>query len=362
MGTAWCEAPIRGTPESVAKSGGESTLTVLLAMGANLAVGVAKLVAGLLTGSAAMLSEAAHSVGDTMTEVLLLTALKRSAKPPDRTHPFGYGKERYVFSLLAAVSIFVAGALFPIYQGVHTLLGGAEQHQDVLVALIVLVVAAAIEGVSLTQAIRQVSAERREEGLDLLTFVRRSDDPTVITVLYEDSAAITGLVIAFAGVGLTALTGSRVWDGVASLLIGLLLVAVAYGLTRTNMALLIGRQADPRMVRAIGRRLGEQPEVDEVIDLLTMLTGTDKVLVCARLDFAQSASSDDIEQACVRIDNTLREEFSDVDEVFLEPVPRGDQDLRARVRARYGADLRELAPAGSAEPESHGPALHATDP
>src|SRR6476620_5267923 len=215
-------------------------------MGANLAVGVAKLVAGLMTGSAAMLSEAAHSVGDTMTEVLLLTALKRSAKPPDRTHPFGYGKERYVFSLLAAVSIFVAGALFSIYQGVHTLLGGAEEHQDVLVALIVLVVAAVIEGVSLAQAIRQVRAERDEQQLDLRTFLRRSDDPTVITVLFEDSAAITGLVIAF--------------------------VVVAYGLTRTNMALLIGRQADPRLVRAIGKRLGEQQEVDEVIDLLTMLT------------------------------------------------------------------------------------------
>ena len=332
-----------GYTRPVAKSGGESTLTVLLAMGANLAVGVAKLVAGLLTGSAAMLSEAAHSVGDTMTEVLLLTALKRSAKPPDRTHPFGYGKERYVFSLLAAVSIFVAGALFSIYQGVHTLLGGPEERQDVLVALIVLLVAAAIEGVSLAQAIRQVKAERDEEKLDLRTFLRRTDDPTVITVLFEDSAAITGLAIAFAGVGLTALTGSQIWDGVASLLIGLLLVVVAYGLTRTNMALLIGRQADPRLVRAIGRRLGEQPEVDEVIDLLTMLTGTDKVLVCARLDFAQSATSDDIEQACVRIDNMLREEFNDVDEVFLEPVPRGDEQLRARVRARYGADLRELA-------------------
>ena len=119
-------------------------------------------------------------------------------------------------------------------------------------------------------------------------------------------------------------------------------MAVAYGLTRTNMALLIGRQADPRLVRAIGKRLAEQPEVDEVVDLLTMLTGTDKVLVCARLDFAQSATSDDIEHACVRIDNTLREEFTDVDEVFLEPVPRNDPELRARVRARYGADLRNL--------------------
>ncbi len=245
------------------------------------------------------------------------------------------------------MSIFVAGALFSIYQGVHTLLGGPEERQDVLVALIVLVVAAAIEGVSLRQALRQVGSERRKERLDLLTFVRRSDDPTVITVLFEDSAAITGLVVAFVGVGLTALTGSPVWDGLASLLIGMLLVVVAYGLTRTNMTLLIGRQADPRLVRAIGRRLAEQPEVDEVVDLLTMHTGTDQVLVCARLDFAQSATSDAIEMACVRIDSTLRAEFGDVDEVFLEPVPRSDQELRARVRARYGSDLGQIA----AEPE-----------
>jgi cation diffusion facilitator family transporter len=328
---------------NVAKSGGESTLTVLLAMGANLAVGVAKLVAGLLTGSAAMLSEAAHSVGDTMTEVLLLTALKRSTKPADRQHPFGYGKERYVFSLLAAVSIFVAGALFSIYQGVHTLVGGEEERESPTVALIVLVVAAAIEGVSLFQAIRQVNRERQKEHLDLRTFLRRSDDPTVITVLFEDSAAITGLAIAFAGVGLTALTGSPVWDGSASLAIGLLLVVAAYGLARTNMALLIGRQADPRLVRAIGARLGEQPEVDAVVDLLTMLTGTDKVLVCARLDFAQGATSDDIELACVRMTGELHDEFTDVDEVFLEPVPRGNPELRDRVRARYGGTLGEVA-------------------
>lgn len=328
----------------MAKTGGESTLTVVLAMAANIAVGIAKLVAGLLTGSAAMLSEAAHSVGDTMTEVLLLTALKRSTKPADRRHPFGYGKERFVFSLLAAVSIFVAGALFSIYQGLHTLLGEPEEQQSVAVALIVLVVAAVIEGASLTQAIRQITADRKEERLGLRMFLQRTDDPTVITVLFEDSAAIVGLAIAFAGVGLTALTGSPVWDAAASLAIGALLIGVAYGLTRTNMTLLIGRQADPRMVRAIAQRLATHPEIDEVVDILTMLTGTDKVLVCARLDFAQSATSDDIEHACVRIDNELREEFSDVDEVFLEPVPRGDPDARARVRARYGADLRELTP------------------
>jgi divalent metal cation (Fe/Co/Zn/Cd) transporter len=196
----------------------------------------------------------------------------------------------------------------------------------------VLAVAAVLEGLSLTQAVRQVRSEQAKDRLPLLPYLRRSDDPTVKTVLYEDSAALAGLLFAFAGIGLTQLTGSSVWDGIASLLIGLLLVLVAYLLGRTNMNLLVGRQADPRLVRAVRDRLTGQSEVDAVVDLLTMLTGT------ARLDFVDSISTADLERACVRIDNELRAEFPDLDEIFLEPVPRSDPDLQARVRARYGAN------------------------
>lgn len=325
------------------KSGsGESLLTVILALAANVAVAVAKAVAGVLTGSAALLSEAAHSVADCGTEVFLLTALRRSAKPADRSHPFGYGKERYFWSLLAAVSIFTAGALFSLYQGVHTLTGHPEDHRHVLVGYLVLLASAVIESISLTQAIRQVRSEQAKDDLPLLPYLRRSDDPTVKTVLYEDSAAIVGLLLAFGGLGLTQLTGSPVWDGVASLLIGLLLVLVAYLLGRSNMNLLIGQQADRRLVEAIRGRLAEQPEVEFVVDLLTMLTGTDQVLVCARLDFNDAVSAGDLERACVRIDAGLRAEFPDLDEIFLEPVPRSDPELRARVHARYGGPPVEL--------------------
>jgi cation diffusion facilitator family transporter len=315
---------------------GESLLTVLLALGANVMVAVAKAVAGVLTGSAALLSEAAHSVADCGTELFLLTALHRSAKPADRHHPFGYGKERYFWSLLAAVSIFTAGALFALYQGVHTLTGHPEDHRNVAVGYGVLAACAVLESISLTQAIRQVRGEQARDQLPLLQYLRRSDDPTVKTVLYEDSAAIVGLLLAFGGLGLTQLTGSLMWDGIASLLIGLLLVLVAYLLGRTNMNLLIGQQADGRLVIAVRERLAAQPEVEVVVDLLTMLTGTDQVLLCARLDFNDDVSVGELEQACVRIDAELRGEFPDLDEVFLEPVPRFDPELRARVRARYG--------------------------
>jgi divalent metal cation (Fe/Co/Zn/Cd) transporter len=138
------------------------------------------------------------------------------------------------------------------------------------------------------------------------------------------------------------LTGSALWDGLASLLIGVLLVAVAYLLGRTNMGLLIGQQADGWLVGAIYTQLAAKPEVEQVVDLLTMMTGTDQVLLCARVDFASALSADELERACVRIDEELRQAFTDLDEIFLEPVPRTDPTLRARVVNRYGSVLDHL--------------------
>lgn len=325
--------------EEKAGQGGESKLTVVLALAVNLAIAVMKAVAGVITGSAAILSEAAHSVADTFTEALLLTALRRSDRPADRKHPFGYGKERYFWSLLAAVSIFASGAMFAFYEGFRTVFGEAEEQTRPLVGYIVLGLAFAMESVSWAQAVRQVRRESKEQRRSVVEYLRLSDDPTVKTVFLEDSAALIGLVIAFTGVGLHQVTGSSVWDGVASLMIGVLLAAVAYSLARTNKGLLIGRQADPVMVRAIGARLRAAPEVEAVVDLLSMLTGTDHVLLCARLDFDDSLGAADLERACVRIDGELRAEFPDLDEIFLEPVPRNDQAMRERVLARYGFTL-----------------------
>ncbi|WP_158847287.1 cation diffusion facilitator family transporter [Saccharothrix deserti] len=316
--------------------GGESTLTVLLALAVNLAIAVMKAVAGVITGSAAMMSEAAHSVADTFTEALLLTALRRSARPADRRHPFGYGKDRYFWSLLAAVSIFVSGAVFAFYEGFRTVFGAPEEQSSPLVGYVVLGIAFALESVSWTQAVRQVRREARAEGRSVLAFLRVSDDPTVKTVFLEDSAALVGLLLAFGGLGLHQLTGSSVWDGVASLAIGVLLAFAAYTLASTNRGLLIGRQADPVLVRAVWSRLREAPEVEQVVDLLTMAVGTDRVLVCARLDFDDALGAADLERACVRIDAELRAAHPELDEVFLEPVPRTDPELRSRVLARYG--------------------------
>lgn len=316
--------------------GGESTLTVLVALGANASVGVMKLVAGLLTGSAAMLAEAAHSVADTVTEALLLAALRRSEKPADRRHPFGYGQERYFWALIAAVSIFVSGAVFAIYEGISTMLGAQEEQTLLWVAYAVLGASFVLEGISWTQAVRQVRREARAHDQSVGAFLRSTDDPTVKTVLFEDSAALIGLVLALGGVGLHQLTGSGFFDGLASLLIGLLLSVVAFLLGRTNKGLLIGRQADERLVHAVRDHLHGRPEIEKVVDLLTMMLGTDKVLVCARIDFDDTLRAGDLERACVEIDAELRQRFPDLDEIFLEPVPRSDPGMRARVLERYG--------------------------
>lgn len=314
----------------------ESTLTVLIALGANLAIAVLKLFAGLITGSGALLSEAGHSVADTITEALLLTALRRSEKPADRRHPFGYGKERYFWSLLAAVSIFTSGALFALYQGITTIFGEEHEQTNVLVGYLVLAGAFLLDGISWLRAVKQIRAESSEERRSLREYLRLLDDPTVKTVFFEDTAALIGVLLAFGGLAMHDLTGQAYWDGIASLLIGVLLALVAYMLGRTNQGLLIGRQADPKMVAATRTYLREVPEVLEVVDLLTMVTGTDRVLLCARVDFADGLTSSDLEHACVRIAGELADRFPDLDEIFLEPVPRTDPDLRARVLARYG--------------------------
>lgn len=321
---------------------GGRTLTVLLALAANFGVGVLKLIAGLITGSGALMSEAAHSVGDCATELLLLLALRRSERPADRIHPFGYGKERYFWSLLAAGAIFVSGAAFSVYQGLHTILGGSESESSKLwMNYPVLALAFVLEGASFLQAMRQARTQARRAERSMLSLVRDPEDPTVNSVAMEDSAALIGLLLAGLGVALHQLTGSVVWDGLASLSIGVLLLGVAYVLAHACQELLIGKQASPRLLEAIEQRLEAEDEIVDVVDILTMLTGTGRVLLCIRADFVNEVSAGELEDACARIDADLRATFIELDEIFIQPVSRGNEDMRDRVQARYGRVLAD---------------------
>ena len=323
---------------------GGRRITVLLALAANIGVGLLKLAAGLLTGSAALLSEAAHSAGDCTTEIMLLVALQRSERPADRMHPFGYGKERYFWSLIAAGAIFVSGAAFSVYEGLHTILGGGEGGTSLWINYPVLALAAVLEGTSFTQAIRQVRSTARSSRRSLPSVVLEPDDPTTNSVALEDSTALIGLVVAALGVGLHQLTGSSVYDGIASLIIGALLLVVAFVLARACEGLLIGRQADVRLLRTIEQRLEQQDEIVDLVDVLTMLIGAERVLLCIRADFVDSLTAGEVERACMRIDESLREEFPLLAEIFIQPVPREDRGLRDRVLARYGRALADEQP------------------
>lgn len=305
-----------------------STSTVLLAGGVNLLIAVAKLVAGLVSGSSAMLAEAAHSVGDTLNQGLLMTALHRSRKPADEDHPFGYGMERYFWSLLAAVGIFVLGAGFAVYEGVSTLLGGGTPGSPTL-AFVVLGISFVFEGTSFVKAVLQLRHETRGRP-DALGYLTTEADPALRAVFWEDGVALLGLLLAAAGIGLDQLTGGRTWDGVASLAIGALLVVVAYGLGRQNQQYLIGRSVPADMREDLTEAINEAEGVDAVLELLTMRLAPDQVLVAARVDLADHLSPEDIERAADQVDTMVREQFPDVRHVFLDPTPDETEEQHAR--------------------------------
>jgi cation diffusion facilitator family transporter len=301
----------------------ESRKTILAALAANLTIAIAKAAAGLLGHSAAMLAEAAHSVADTMNQVFLLVSLSLGDRKPDETHPFGYGKERFFWALLAAVFIFVSGAVFSLFVGVRTLLGGSLGAETAfLISYVVLGFSLVAEGSSLLRAVAQVRGEARAAGKPLGRYLRDSNDPTVRTVLYEDSAAVTGVVLALAGVGLHNLTGNRAWEGIASIAIGALLVWVAYTLGRDTKHLLIGEGARPEQHERLRQVIARHPEVEAVLELLTMYIGPTTMLVAVRLDLRDDLTAGEVEQLSNQVDHELREADPDVSQVFLDATPR----------------------------------------
>jgi len=292
--------------------------TVLIAGAANIFVGLIKLVAGILVGSSAMLAEAAHSAADTLNQGFLLASLRRGARPADAKHPFGYGQERYFWSLLAAFGIFIAGGGFSIFEGLLAL--GRENSGSPVVAYVVLVVAGLAEGTSFVRAFVQMRGEARRSRTELLDHVRGSPDTTVKAALFEDSAAMVGLACAAIGLVLRQVTGSPVWDGAASIAIGCLLIVVAIRLGLDNREFLIGRAADPRDLRAIREEIEQTPGVDSLLELLTMYLGPEHMLVAARVAFSDDISADRAEDVADDIDRRLSDRLPLVPHVFLDPT------------------------------------------
>ncbi len=299
--------------------------TVLIAGAANIFVGAVKLAAGILVGSSAMLAEAAHSAADTLNQGFLWASLRRGARPADARHPFGYGQERYFWSLLAAFGIFIAGAGFSIFEGLLAL--GHKGSENPLLAYLVLVVAGLAEGTSLVRVLQQYRAEARRSHTEMLDQVRSSPDTTVRTTLFEDSAAMIGLVLAAAGLALRQVTGSPVWDGAASMAIGVLLIVVAVRLGLDSREFLIGRAAAPRELGTIREEIEKTPGVDKLLELLTMYLGPEHLIVAARVAFSDGISADRAEDVADDIDKRLADRLPLVPHVFLDPTqtPSGAQ-------------------------------------
>jgi cation diffusion facilitator family transporter len=309
--------------------------TVVVAMGANLVIAIAKGVAGAISGAASMLAEAAHSVADTTNQVFLLTSLSLGAREPDQKHPFGYGRERFFWAFLAAIFIFVAGAVFSLTEGVRHLLSTHEALGSAIASFVVLGVSLVAESTSWVVAYRETRATAREKGVSVKQLIRETSDPTTKTVLFEDSAAVIGIVFAFAGLTLREVTGSIVWDGAASIAIGLLLVFVAYRLGRDTRDLLLGRGATVEDRDKITAVLRSHPEVDDVYEVLSTHLGPESLLVAVRWDLAKGLSSDDIEALSATVDQEIRKAVPVVTQVFLDATDRREHRA-AEARRRDG--------------------------
>ncbi|OYO25149.1 cation transporter [Enemella dayhoffiae] len=265
----------------------EGLLTVIIALVANALIAVAKSIVAMITGSASMVAEAAHSWADTGNEVLLLIAERRSVKPRDDSHPLGYGREAYVWSMVAAFGLFTAGSILSITHGISQLSVPGEEEMDYRWAYIVLAISFVLEGISFTQAVRQTRSSARAAGMRSMKFVLQTSETTLRAVFFEDFAALIGLLIAGAGIGLHQLTGNEVFDAVGSILVGVLLGVVALILIVRNGQFLVGQTVDQRIRNKALRALLARPDIDRVTYLWLEYVGPSRLYLVAAVDLSR---------------------------------------------------------------------------
>jgi cation diffusion facilitator family transporter len=297
--------------------------SVLAAFVANFLIAISKFVAGFISGSAAMLAEGAHSVADTVNQIFLLISLPLSKSAPDREHPYGHGKDRFFWSLLVAVGLFVAGAVFSVYEGITKITGESEGGETFLIAYLVLGAAFVFESGALVVSTREFLKSARDENRSFWGHFRTTRNTTMKVPLYEDAAALTGLAIAAAGLLLTQLTDNHVYDGIASIGVGVILGFVAFELGADSRALLLGEAVPPEDEERLREIMTSFEEVTDVLRLLTMHLGPDAVLVNTEIHVIDGLDTDQIEDLLERITQRMREEMPEVAQTFIELHPPG---------------------------------------
>ncbi len=292
-----------------------NTKVIYAALFANGAIAVTKFIASAITGSSAMFAEGVHSVVDTGNQFLLLFGISRAKRPASPEHPFGHGKDLYFYAFMVAIIIFGAGAGFAGYEGVHKLMAPTEVAPS-WINYAVLGAAFVFEAIAWTMAFRSFQASRQGRGM--IETVRRSKDPTLFTVLFEDTAAMLGLVIAFFGVLATQLTGDPTYDALATIFIAVVLAATAVALAIETKGLLLGEAADPRVVAKLREAVKADPAVVSVGVVLTMHLGPNEILATISADFDNTLSAEDVEAATARLRRHVEDTFPDVSQLFIE--------------------------------------------
>ncbi|KMO44692.1 cation transporter [Methylobacterium tarhaniae] len=322
----------------------ESSGAIYTAAGANLAIAAAKFVGAFLTGSSAMLAEGVHSVVDTANQILLLVGLKRAQRPADARFPFGYGREVYFYAFLVALLIFLGGGAFAVYEGIHKLQHPEPAADAVIlgrtipgftVNLAILGFAVLAEGYSCFVALKAFWGEKGERPP--ITAIRRSKDPALFTVLVEDVAALTGLVVALAGVILAETLDRPAFDGIASIVIGLILIGMAIFLMIETHGLLVGEAAEPELVAGLHEIVRSEPGVQHVNEVLTQHLGPADILVNVSLDMNDALTAGEIERLVGRLETRMKALSPKVRRVFIEIQARSDASARQPDRRKTGA-------------------------
>ncbi len=296
--------------------GGGGTRAIIAAMSANLGIGITKLIAALLSGSGAMLAEAVHSFADTINQVLLLIGGRRSKKTADEEHPFGYGRARFLYGFLVAIILFSVGGAYSIYEGVHKL-QNPEPLEVPWLPIVVIVISMVLEGFSLRTA-RHESLPFKGSG-SWISFIRRAKAPELPIVLMEDTAALTGLVFALLGVGLTIITGDPLFDSLGTLFIGALLLLVALVLGIETKSLLIGEGASAENVATIRDAFNAHPDVESLIHMKTLYLGPDELMIAAKVAFPKATRLVEIATAIDALEADIRAKIPAARVIYIEP-------------------------------------------
>ncbi len=292
-----------------------SKKAIVAALIGNALIAIAKYIGAFLTGSSAMLSEGIHSTVDTGNQLLLMLGLKRAKKPPTDEHPFGYGKEVYFWSFAVAIVIFGVGAGISIYEGIHSLLN-PHPVSDVVTNYIILGIAIVFEATVWVIALKQFRKTKTHKSY--LKSIKKDKDPTTYVVLFEDTAALSGLVVALVGIYLSEATGILAFDGIASIIIGVILGITAAFLAYETKSLLIGESADPEIVQGIEEIAAGYDEIEAVHDILTVHMGPKFILVTTGANFRDDLNADGIEQITQKITGEIKETYPLVKKVFIE--------------------------------------------